>query len=301
LQNYHYTNPNGALEPYTDPVEDPTHNVIKSDRIHTDKILGQYTMQSQHDRGVLLIVNIIEFLDPDKFRNGAEVDGKSLIHIFREIGFTIFSYKNLKQDEFFRILSALTESEYVQRTECFVMVLMTHGERSEEKDKVEFRDGSVSDVKKILDHFQADKCPHLRGKPKVLILPFCRGEKPDQGKNMLQYRRVETDGVPYNAIPLNYNNVPTLSDMLVCYASTAGYETHRNPITGSWYIEKFCEVMADHAHDTSLEDIVKKTQEIVGRMRAPYGYLQTGEYNNIGFNKKLFFNPGFFLEPNTAN
>ncbi|KAL7733441.1 hypothetical protein ACLKA6_004922 [Drosophila palustris] len=289
-----HNNEIGSPQPYTEPVEGQTRVVIKSDRIHKDEVVGHYTMQSQHDRGVLLVVNVIEFWDPKKLRSGAEGDGKSLIHIFREIGFTIFYQKNLNQDEFFKYLRAVTKSEYVRRAECFVMALMTHGERVDEKDRVLFSDGSIIEVKTIVDHFQADNCPYLRDKPKVLILPFCRGERLDPGKSQFQRMPTQTDGMP------PYINVPTLSDLLLCYASTAGYETHRDPKDGSWYIQQFCDTMAEHAHNLSLEDILKKTQLKVGNMRTPEGTLQTGEYNSRGFNKKLFFNPGFYLDPNTA-
>ncbi|KAM8709714.1 hypothetical protein ACLKA7_016511 [Drosophila subpalustris] len=289
-----HNNETGSPQPYTEPVEGQTRVVIKSDRIHKDEVVGHYTMQSQHDRGVLLVVNVIEFRLPEKFRSGAEVDGKSLIHIFREIGFTIFYQKNLNKDEFINYLRAVTMSEYVRRAECFVMALMTHGERVGEQDTALFSDGSIIEIKKIVDHFQADNCPYLRDKPKVLLFPFCRGEKLDSGKSQFQMMTTQTDGMP------PYINVPTLSDLLLCYASTAGYETHRDTEEGSWYIQKFCDTMAEHAHNLSLEDILKKTQLKVGNMRTKEGTLQTGEYNSLGFNKKLFFNPGFYLDPNTA-
>ncbi|XP_068148589.1 caspase Dronc [Drosophila tropicalis] len=277
----------GPVTPYEDPVVGQTRVVLKSDRIHDNSALGIYTMQTKHNRGVLFMVNIIDFPDSKKRRNGAEIDSDSLIHIFREMGFIIFAYKNVNQDEFFDMLRKVTSSTYVQTTECFVMVLMTHGERVGEVDKVEFCDGSVADVIGIKNHFRANSSPYLVHKPKVLIFPFCRGRKSDPG---LPGPMIETDGV-------HYSNVPTLSDMLVSYASTAGNQSHRDPDNGSWYIQKFCDTMANHAHNTHVEDILKITHTAVGNMRTQGGFLQTGTYDNIGFNKKLYFNPGFYLEP----
>ncbi|EDW18036.1 caspase Dronc [Drosophila mojavensis] len=286
----------GPLQPFVGELSGQNRQVIKSTRIHTDNVLGAYTMKSKQNRGVLFIVNIIDFPDPEKKRNGADVDSESLIHIFREIGFTTFHYKNLNQVQFFKTLYELTSSDYVRDTECFVMVLMTHGERIEDVDKVIFSDNSVCNVKTIINHFQPGSCPHLLHKPKVLMFPFCRGETPDHGKYLnhsLNMRmtslRVQTDGMPFD-------NVPTLSDILVCYATMPGFQTHRDPDRGSWYIQMFCDTMAEHAHDTSLEDILKKTQALVGNMRTRHGHLQTGAFDNLGFNKKLYFNPGFFTD-----
>ncbi|KAH8305269.1 hypothetical protein KR018_009461 [Drosophila ironensis] len=300
-----YNEPLGPLKPYDEPVQ-KVRNVIKSDRIHTDDVVGTYKMQSRHNRGVLLMVNIIDFPDPKRKRNGAEVDSNSLIDLFREMGFTIFAYRNMNQQQFFDVLGQVTSSKYVQETECFVMVLMTHGNRVDEIDKVEFCDGSVVDMQKIKSHFQAHITPYLVQKPKVLIFPFCRGDHPDLGKPNNQYDsmaptawmlatqeqpKVETEGSSYI-----YSNVPTLSDTLVCYANTPGYVTHRDPESGSWYIQKFCNIMAELAHNTPVEDILKKTHATVGNMRTMNGSMQTGAFDNLGFNKKLYFNPGYYSE-----
>ncbi|KAH8415656.1 hypothetical protein KR222_007392 [Zaprionus bogoriensis] len=290
-----YMDPDGELVPYTAPAAKQERVVHKSDRVHTDNVNGVYSMQSKHDRGVLLIVNIIDFPNSKLYRNGAEVDDDSLIHIFREIGFKIFTYKNLNSKEFFSVLSKLTASQHVKNTECFVMVLMSHGERVGEMDHVQFNDGSFTSVKNIINHFQAKKCPNLINKPKVLIFPFCRGDAPDKGHSRIdklvepQPERVQKDGA-------KYDNVPTLSDLLVCYATTIGFETHRDPEDGSWYIQKFCDVMAELAHNTALEDILKRTNMLTGKIRTEMGDLQTGAFENVGFNKKLFLNPGWHSE-----
>ncbi|KAH8315922.1 hypothetical protein KR074_001639 [Drosophila pseudoananassae] len=301
-----YGNPNAPLTPYTDPVE-PGRKVIKSDRIHTDEVVGTYKMQSRYNRGVLLMVNIIDFQDPKRRRNGAEVDSNSLIYLFREMGFTIFAFGNMDQKEFFDILNKVTSSSYARDTECFVMVLMTHGNRVGEVDKVQFHDGSVVDTQIIKNHFQAHISPNLVNKPKVLIFPFCRGDQLDLGQPINLYDSmahqensmfmpeehpmVETEGMP----SIN-GNVATFKDTLVCHANTGGYMTLRDTLSGSWYIQTFCRMMADHAHNLNLEEILKITSASVSKMRAKNGSMQMGSFDNIGFNHKLFFNPGFYLE-----
>ncbi|KAH8262473.1 hypothetical protein KR026_007598 [Drosophila bipectinata] len=300
-----YGNPSAPLTPHTDPVDLDSLEVIKSDRIHTDEVVGTYKMQSRYNRGVLLMVNIIDFQDPKRRRNGADLDSDSLIYLFREMGFTIFAFGNVDQKEFFDILNKVTSSSYARDTECFVMVLMTHGNRVDEVDKVEFHDGSVVDTQKIKNHFQAHISPNLVNKPKVLIFPFCRGNQPDLGQPKNQYDSIahqeimmpkeqsmeETEGM--SSI---YENVATFKDTLVCHASTGGYVTLRDSKSGSWYIQTFCRTMAKHAHNLNLEEILKITSASVGNMRARNGSMQTGSFDNIGFNHKLFFNPGFYLE-----
>ncbi|XP_016971736.1 caspase Dronc [Drosophila rhopaloa] len=292
----------GPLTPDLEPVVGDMRQVIKSNKIHTDDKLGTYKMQSRFNRGVLLMVNIIDFPDPKRKRNGAELDSNSLRHLFHELGFTVFAFGNMNQKQFFDVLGRVTSSSYVQNTECFMMILMTHGNRVDEKDKVEFCDGSVVDMYKIKEHFNSKNCPYLVRKPKVLFFPFCRGEIADQGHPKSQYdstapvsmppeqeeTQIETEGF--------VTNEPSLADTLVCYANTPGFVTHRDPGSGSWYIQKFYDMMAEHAHNTSVEDIVKMTHASVGNMRTKDGSMQTGSSENFGFNKKLFLNPGFYIE-----
>ncbi|XP_017843227.1 caspase Dronc [Drosophila busckii] len=292
---YKYTN--GPLTPFTEPIDGPKRHVVQAEEIHTDQNLGTYSMQSEHNRGVLLVVNIIDFTLATRRRNGAEKDGNSLIDIFRQMGFTIFSYENLKQDQFFDLLNRLTSSDFVRNTECFVMALMTHGAREKEVDKVEFTDGSFEKVRAIIDHFQVASCPNLYNKPKVLIFPFCRGDAPDKGQPEPEVAKEQRPAIEYDGVKTNETvkkrNVSTLSDLMVCYATTPGHETHRDPLDGSWYIQKFCDVMAEQAHNTHMEDMLKKIQQKLSKMRANNNALQTGSYENHGFDRKLYFNPGY--------
>ncbi|KAH8349661.1 hypothetical protein KR084_003741 [Drosophila pseudotakahashii] len=268
--------------------------IQKSVKIHTDEIVGAYRMKSRN-RGVLLLVNIMDFPDPQSKRSGAETDSKSLEHLFEGMDFKVCSHDNLSQQEFFDVLGKLTSSSFVKETECFVLVLMSHGTRENDMDKVIFNDGAIVDLQRIENHFRANNCPHLVGKPKVLIFPFCRGDMLDRGFPRPGTSHCSSVQMESTLISFTNTNVATLADTLICYGNTAGFATHRDTKSGNWYIQKFCDIMAKYAHNTHLEDILKKTQAEAGEKRGPYQSLQTGSFVNIGFNKKLFFNPGVYI------
>lgn len=60
--------------------------------------VSTYHMQSDN-RGVLFLVNIINFKDKGKrIRNGAHADKDNLITLFRAMGFTIFYYEDLTKN-----------------------------------------------------------------------------------------------------------------------------------------------------------------------------------------------------------
>ncbi len=89
-------------------------------------------------------------------------------------------------------------------------------------------------------------------------------------------------------------SVPTFSDILICYATVPGYKVHRQSEAGSWYIQELVKTFAHYAFDYPIEDLMKMVDFEVLRIRHSQGYLQTAAYENRGFSKALYFNPGFY-------
>lgn len=68
----------------------------------------------------------------------------------------------------------------------------------------------------------------------------------------------------------------------------------REPDTGSWYIESMCRIWATHAHDKSLDDLLKMVGENQLNKQSELGHIQTAHNEDRGFFKKLYFNPGYY-------
>lgn len=89
----------GLLEEFEHPVKSRTnYTVQKSTKFYGEDggKVSSYRMRSSV-RGVLFLVNIVQFERPDKKRNGADADRDNLIALFRGMGFKIFYYENLKR------------------------------------------------------------------------------------------------------------------------------------------------------------------------------------------------------------
>ncbi|XP_073837448.1 death regulator Nedd2-like caspase isoform X1 [Musca autumnalis] len=277
-----------VLEEYTGEIRPKVlHTVRKAKKIHKHPSLDTYPMQTKENRGVFFMVNIINFPEEHHRRDGADEDAHSLLHVFKELGFKLFSYTNLSYDDFFKILDELLKSDYTKNTECFVMALMTHGNMDDGVQRITFTDGSVVKVKDIEEYFNHHVCGNLVNKPKICLFPFCRGDLQERG---FYDNKIQTDSITFNTPKMK--NIPNLSDFIVCYATSEGFKAHRDPDNGSWYIQNFVMNMAEHAHDTSFEDILKKIQADTLKLRTMEGTLQTASYVNKGFNKALYFNPG---------
>lgn len=91
-------------------------------------------------------------------------------------------------------------------------------------------------------------------------------------------------------------NIATFFDMKVCYSTVLGYNAFRDPLEGSWYVQILCKVLAEHAHDTHLEDLLKIIGEQMNFKRTENDLLQTISNEDRGFTKHLYFNPGFYSD-----
>lgn len=204
------------LKPFEGDVQPTFPLVVKHSReFHAHPKVSVYHMHSKH-RGVLFLVNIINFKQTPK-RAGADADRNNLICLFRQMGFVIFYYEDIVYSELEDLLNLLVKSDWLRRTDCFVFGMMTHGSLVGGKERVQFADEGEKDIEEIISKFYNDKCGTLRTKPKIFILPYCRGDKPDAGVT-IQRRGVQTDG-PEVTAPRNW---ATKSDILICYGTVKG-------------------------------------------------------------------------------
>lgn len=146
---------------------------VLSNRIQLHPKVTSYHMRSRN-RGVLFFVNIINFPETNSHRRGADMDRNNLIWVFRQMGFVIFYYEDLTYREMDTLLNRLIDSDYLRKTDCLVFSLMTHGSYEDGKENVQFTDGGYANIKAIIAKFHNDNCVRMRGRPKVLILPYCR-------------------------------------------------------------------------------------------------------------------------------
>lgn len=127
----------------------------------------------------------------------------------------------------------------------------------------------------------------------------CSGPRPDSGleakrstesptPSMAPISRVQSDS------SVQKQKLPTINDVLLCYATVPGFEALRDTVDGSWYIESMCKMWSQNAHNKELMDLLSYVDRDMQRKQSSEGYIQTASFSAIGFSKKLFFNPGFY-------
>ncbi|CRK98981.1 CLUMA_CG012460, isoform A [Clunio marinus] len=275
------------LEPYTAKTSfyDRDLEVKRAANFGSHPKLQVYNMKSKK-RGVFFFVNIIKFVAGKADRTGAEQDRENLVTLFREMNYTVFYYEDLTRNEFFDLMRLLIKSDYLKNIDSFIFCIQTHGTLYKNHTIMDFSDGPTCSIEDVLQMFSNTNCESLAFKPKVFFFPFCRGSISDKEKH-IKLHSIETDSGGFNL------SVPSYSDILICYGTVPGFQTHRDTGFGSWYVRELCKIVADHACDTHIEDMLKmvgsKTME-----RRDEGRLQVASTENRGFYKLLYFNPKIF-------
>ncbi|XP_072166109.1 caspase-2-like [Diadema setosum] len=180
-----------------------------------------------------------------------------------------------------------------------VIVLMSHGT----EEGILGTDDKVVQMKEIKEVFSGRNCPQLNGKPKIFFIQACRGDKLTQlamdsaVEPFLQ--RVHMD----NSLHLQVDGCgnPENADMFICYATSEGYVSLRNPDNGSWFIQALCEELIVRAHKDDLYTIMTKVSQRVKRLegdvklsneRKVHTY-QTPQIVCQGIGKKIYFLPKY--------
>ncbi|XP_012269448.2 caspase-3 [Athalia rosae] len=284
-----------------------TVQVIKSKKFYdnfVDKVMC-YDMRTE-PRGLVLIINNISFPHREEGRQGAEHDEKNLKDLFLQMGFEVIPKRNKTSHEIQEILKTFSQNPKLRHVSSMFVIVMSHGgqkidsdSRTTDSDSVVFgTDERTIPVSKILNLFTATSCENMCRKPKIFIFQTCRGDKTQQLVNAttVPMGRCSSDAGQSveskpPAVPAGYRD---FSDMLVAYSTLPGFEANRDKLTGSWYIQAFCEVMMNHAHDTELSRLLQMTDDRLAWMNDKYHGCQTSVFMNYGFNKQCFLNPGFF-------
>uniref|UniRef100_A0A1Q3FLD2 Putative caspase-1 n=1 Tax=Culex tarsalis TaxID=7177 RepID=A0A1Q3FLD2_CULTA len=280
------------LVEYTEPVQE-FYKVELTTRPQRSRLLEVYPMTSA-SRGIIFIVNIIRYKNnTHPTRNGAEVDRDNLVSLFRQLGFKVFYYEDLTNEDFQWLVKELKNSPHLS-AECFAFYILAHGNHNKGWDKIYLHENSILYVHDILKLFNNENCPKLINRPKLFFFSICRGDKADFG----QYRsdaNTERDGM-INRNKEPPTNMPTYADMYICFSTVPGFSAHRDTNHGSWLVESMCQVWTKHAHDTDVEQLMKLVGAEMARYRTENFGMQTLASEQFGFYKLLYLNPGYSVE-----
>ncbi|XP_071840142.1 caspase-3-like isoform X1 [Apostichopus japonicus] len=283
---------------------------VKTEMVDSNEV---YRMSS-NPRGLALIINNMKFRTMPE-RRGTEVDGRNLHHVFKELGFNVDTKTNVKGQEmatFIREFAKMNHSTF----DCVILAILTHGVEGALYG-VDEKKLAVEDVFK---YFDATRAPTLIGKPKIVILQACRGERFDKGvestdatgagyveetappprengdqdANALVDSMLRLEFEAPDAFASARSKVPSMSDMLIAYATVPGYVSWRNSERGSWFIQALTEVILEYSQSEDLLSMLTKVNSKVAKaFESSSGKNKQMPAPVTMLTKKLFFFPGY--------
>nr|XP_022338210.1 cell death protein 3-like [Crassostrea virginica] len=237
-------------------------------------------------RGKALIINVNE-VEGKPPRRGTDIDRDNLYHLLTQLHFDVRVYNDR---------DGLTAKEIAQKLEVFAadqdhrhgdssfVCLLSHGEEG----FIFGTDGRKLQLDSVFKLFDNSNCPTLLGKPKIFVIQACRGGALDSGVPFLD----EHDG------SVGSKQLPTQSDMIICFPTQAGYYAWRNRERGSWYIEALVQIFMKYAKSEDICTMLHRVNLLVSRKvsRCPQiemdSMSQMSEYKSTLRMPHLFFYPG---------
>lgn len=107
------------------------------------------------------------------------------------------------------IIFIVAEMDHSDR-DCLVVAVLSHGELG-----LIYAHDAAYKADSLWQHFTADRCPTLAGKPKMFFIQACQGDKLDPGLSLKE--RTETDGQPAATF-----RIPAQADFLIAYSTIPG-------------------------------------------------------------------------------
>lgn len=135
----------------------------------------------------------------------------------------------------------------------------------------------------IQERFTDIRCPNLKGKPKLFLFNFCRGQSFEKGTIMDKNK--DFDSRALGVLGRKNDIVEALKDSYTMYATVDGVCAVRDPQKGTYFIQYLTEVLAQHAHHEHIEDLSKRLYN-----RMVNTYITTPESKST-LAKKFYLNP----------
>ena len=209
-----------------------------------------YAMNGHPRHGVALIINNT-FKGTDDHRVGTDIDRDNLKTTFEFLGYEVIVWNDCNAEKMKEIETVFKESTDMKPGsvhDSFVCCILSHGEDG----KIKSENGRYVTLKEIVDPL-VDKCPHLKGKPKMFFIQACRGKKDRRIKEMtpfgmpgmLLYRDNPGDEIKELDIP------KVGADFFFGYATLSGFVAHRSK-DGSPYIKLLCRTLCERGRHTNL-------------------------------------------------
>lgn len=134
--------------------------------------------------------------------------------------------------------------------DCLIIVVLTHGDENNvlyaKDEKYNLNDTIINPI--------VSKNTSLAGKPKIIIIQACKGNKTVKGHYV-------TDSSMRSAPKLA--PIPSILNLYFCFSTYEGHVSYRNTVEGGLFIQSFCRNLKKIGAKKSINSIMQEvTKEL---------------------------------------
>ena len=210
-----------------------------------------YEMNGEPHHGVALIINNT-FEGTAHYRAGTDTDRNNLETTFKFLGYEVVVWKDCDDEKMREIDTVFKEidKETLKKHDSFVCCILSHGAEGKIVPNNNKKCAHVH-LKEIVDPL-VDKCPHLKGKPKMFFIQACRGSDCRSIKMEGRLETVREGYQDHSEDEAKELEIPKFgADFFFGYATLPGFVAHRSD-DGSPYIKLLCRTLCERGRHTNL-------------------------------------------------
>lgn len=222
---------------------------------HNTKDIYPVTSNSVKNRVALLITNIT--FKSLKERRGAEKDEENMEKLLSDFGYEVVKHKNFTAQQMDETLVEFSNHPKLRETDSVFVVIMSHGKRGAVLG-VNYTEEEPDELKldNIYNHLNAQNCPALVDKPKIIIIQACRG---DQKGAVIMSDSVEPDDLAGGDIEDDVSRfIHKEKDFIALLSCTPDTVSYRDRAKGSFLIQFMVKVFNKFAHEDGIEELFRK-------------------------------------------
>ncbi|KAL4105139.1 hypothetical protein QTP88_020411 [Uroleucon formosanum] len=277
-------------------------------KIHPDRKFIENNLQSGHSvypmrsnpKGHALILNINNIKDKDKLR-GLAVDMANVNKLFKCLGYIIHSKADLNEKEIKNVINEFMNICNSEKANSIVVFIICHGVTGKDSTRSSgllTEDGITMNTDWMIEQFIHKK---LSGNtPMLFFIDACRGPNRDFGWKYCNGENNYLENYDADKYPIGTISGKRYEDVFIAYATLPGHTTICDPIDGSWFIQKLCQVFRENAYNTDLTRMMSLVDIKLDELSNVDHRSQTAEWSFRGFKKIFYFNPGLY-EDNPDN
>lgn len=202
----------------------------------TCSMLGEYTSKKMY----VLIINQQTFesdknpewqqMLPDHAlneRKGTKKDSDALKLLFESFGYEVTAKSNLKHNEILLWVDKATK--HASKVDGLIVCVLSHGHEGlvYGQNSIPVNVSGPNSIKSIM------ASPLLLGKPKILIIQACQGERLQKSVKKNIVSKLELDG-PAQSTTISGS---VFADFLIFWSTIEGFASVRHVDNGSWFIQ----------------------------------------------------------------